>query len=185
MPKNILIVLGSARQGRIADKVLAEVKKQFEGRDVTTTVADLKELDLPLFDDANIPMMPGFAPDNERVKRWAQLVSNADSVLLVMPEYNHSLSAIMKNSLDWLFAEWNDKPVAIVGYGWTGASRAQEAAKPVLANLKAIQLPTTTGLRFMKEIAPDGSILDQETVDAQIKATINELVDAKTPAMVV
>lgn len=175
MPK-VLIVLGSARQGRVADKVLAEIQKQFEGSDVTTAIADLKELNLPFFDDAMIPMMPEFAPSNERVQKWAQLVTDADGVLLVMPEYNHSLSAIMKNALDWLFKEWNEKPVAIVGYGWSGGSLAQAAAKPVLENLKVQQLPTTSKLRFMKEIAPDGQIIDTSTVDAQIKATIDELV---------
>lgn len=179
MSKNILIVVGSARKGRVADSVLAEVQKQFKDQsDTVTTVVDLKELDLPFFDDELIPMMPEFSPSDERVQKWAQLVNDADGVLLIMPEYNHTMNALLKNALDWLFKEWNDKLVAIVSYGWTGGSRAQETAKVVLENLKAKQLLTTSKLRFMKEIAPDGSIIDQAAVDSQIKATTDELVAA-------
>lgn len=177
MSKNILIVIGSVRKGRVADAVLSEVQKQLKGRSgVATTIADLKELDLPFFDDAAIPMSPEFAPSDPRVQKWAQLVDDADGVLLIMPEYNHSLSAVLKNALDWLSKEWNDKPVAIAGYGWVGGSRAQEVAKAVLTNLKVKQLPTTSKLRFMKEITPDGSIIDQAAVDGQVKATVDELV---------
>ncbi|MGK2896669.1 MAG: NADPH-dependent FMN reductase [Candidatus Saccharimonadales bacterium] len=175
---NILIVVGSVRKVRVADKVLLEVQKQFESHDITTTVADLKELKLPFLDSEILPMMPEFSPSDERVKKWTQLVGDADSILLIMPEYNHSLTAVLKNALDWLFKEWNDKPVAIVSYGWSGGSLAQEAAKPVLENLKAKQLATTSKLRFMKEVALDGSIIDRAAVDSQIKATVDELVDA-------
>ncbi len=178
MPK-ILVVTGSARKGRIADKVLAHVESELKTHgDVELTIADLKEIDLPFFNAEHVPMSPDFKNTDERVEKWAQLVSAADGVILLMPEYNHSMTAIQKNALDWLYAEWNDKPVSVVGYGWVGGTRAHITAKEVLGNLKAKQLPATTHLHFMKQIGVDGSAIDAPAITEQLKLTIDELLAA-------
>lgn len=173
---NILVVTGSARKGRVADIVLAHVNSELESRDdITVTVADLKEINLPFFDYEHVPASPDFKPTNESVLAWTKLVDAADGLILLVPEYNHSLSAIQKNALDWIYSEWNEKPVSIVGYGWSGASLANITLKAVLGNLKTKTLPTSTHLHFMKDINPDGSILDEAAVAEAIKETVDEL----------
>jgi len=175
---NILVVTGSARKGRVADSILAHVSSELEGRDdITVTIADLKEINLPFFDDQHAPASPDFKSSNVVVEAWTKLVAEADGVVLVMPEYNHSMSAIQKNALDWIHAEWIGKPVSIVGYGWSGGSLALITAKAVLGNLKAKMQPTPALLGFMKDINPDGSILDEAAVNAAIRATVDELVN--------
>lgn len=173
---NILVVTGSARKGRVADSVLVLVKGELENRkDTTVTVADLKGIDLPFFDSENIPASPDFAPTDVRVLAWTKLVDEADGVILLMPEYNHSMSALQKNAIDWIYTEWNDKPVSIVGYGWSGGSLALITAQAVLGNVKANLLPTSAHLRFMKQLNVDGSIIDDETIAEHITPTIDEL----------
>lgn len=176
---NILIVTGSARKGRVADNILSHVKKELQNhQNSNVVVADLKEVDLPFFDSEFIPASPQFSPTDTRVLAWTKLVEEADGVILLMPEYNHSMSAIQKNALDWIYKEWHDKPVSVVGYGWGGARLALITAQAVLGNVKAKLLPTSSHLRFMKQLNVDGSIIDDKNISEQLTSTIDELLTA-------
>lgn len=175
----ILIVTGSARKGRVADSIVELTKNELSSReDVTVSVADLKELHLPFFDSEHAPASPDFKATDENVAAWTKLVADADGVVFLMPEYNHSLSAIQKNAIDWIFSEWEKKPVSVIGYGWSGASLALVTMKEVLTHLKATVLPTVTHLNFMQNVNPDGSVIDEANVSGQLKLTIDELLAA-------
>ena len=174
---NILVVVGSARTGRVADKVLDYVKADIEAReDVTATVVDLAALNLPFYTNEQPAMSPDRVETDENVATWSKLVGEADGVVMITPEYNHNLSAIQKNALDWLFFEWNDKPVTAVAYGWTGGSLAVAALREVLTNLKAEIGTDMAQLGIMKDLNPDGTLLDEANVKAQIAAAIDEIV---------
>ena len=54
---------------------------------------------------------------------------------MVTPEYNHSTSGALKNAIDFLFAEWNDKAAGFVGYGSAGGVRAVESLRLVMGEL--------------------------------------------------
>jgi len=174
---NVLIVIGSARKGRVADKVLEYVLADFAKRvGVNTTVADLKELNLPFFENENPPTSPAFVIDDPLVQKWSDMVQAADSVLFITPEYNHSLSAIQKNAIDSLGPDWLEKPVTAVAYGWSGGSLAVLNLREVLENLKADAKHAMAQLGFMKDLNPDGSIIDETNVALQISAAIDEIV---------
>jgi NAD(P)H-dependent FMN reductase len=174
---NILVVIGSARTGRVADKVVEYVKADIESReDVTATVVDLAALNLPFYNNEQAAMSPDRVQTDENVSTWSTLVSEADGVVFITPEYNHSLSAIQKNALDWLFFEWNDKPVTAVAYGWTGGSLAVATLREVLTNVKAEIGQDIAQLGFMKDLNPDGSLLDAESVTTQIATAIDAII---------
>jgi len=173
----ILLVIGSARPGRVADKVLGYIQNELSQRDgVEVTVADLAELNLPFFNNENSPLSPDYVITDPQVQAWSELVSGSDSIVFITPEYNHTLSAIQKNALDSLGADWANKPVTAVAYGWSGGSLAVATLHEVLENLKADHKHDIAQLAFMKDLNPDGSILDEASVTAQIAATINEIV---------
>jgi len=173
---NVLIVLGSARKGRVAETILGYVKEAIASReDLTATVADLKEVNLPFFDNEMSPAHPDYAPTDENVLVWQKLVNDADSVLFITPEYNHTLSAIEKNAFDSLYKEWTDKPIAAVAYGWTGGSRSIETLNDLIPHLGGDFKANPSQLAFMKDINPDGSLIDEDGVKAQLQATIAEL----------
>lgn len=172
---NILVVVSSARDGRVADKVLPYVTRDIEGRGAIVTVADLKQINLPFFNSSISPAQPGFEPAEESAKQWTKLVGKADGIVIIANEYNHSLSAILKNALDWIKNEWSNKPIAFVGYGWTGASLGIEEAAKVLEFLGAKVLPTNGNLFFTKDLAPDGTVLNEDAVKSAIKTAIDEL----------
>ena len=174
---NILVVIGSARKGRVADKVLEYIQADAARRDnATITVADLKELNLPFFDNEQSPQSPDYTITDPQVAAWSEMVKAADSVVFITPEYNHTLSAIQKNALDSLGADWIEKPVTAVAYGWSGGSLAVLTLREVLENLKADTKHNIAQLGFMKDLNPDGSLLDEANVAAQIAAAIDEIV---------
>lgn len=173
----VLVVTGSVRPNSVNRSVVEAVKSDLAARDgVEVSVADLGELQLPFFDAPTPPSADGYEVPHESVKNWGALVSDADAVVFVAPEYNHSLSAVQKNAIDWLFKEWNEKRVAFVGYGWYAGSHSLAQFKEIGTVTKWELGDTTTGLQFMKEISPDGTFVDEAAVLGAIKATLDELV---------
>lgn len=184
---NILVVTGSARPNSANEKVVPLVVAELEKQDATVTVANLKEMNLPFFDAPTPPGVPDFESEHENVRDWTQRVAEADGVVLVSPEYNHTLSPIQLNAIDWIGRQWEGKPVALVGYGWTsGAGQAHATAREALAvNLKAKIGDAQTNLYFMKDLNPDGTVADAELVDGKIAATVTELLEVATVAELV
>lgn len=124
---NIKVIAGSVREGRFADKAAAwiaeEVKKQ-EG--VSVEIVDLKDYDMPFFNAMETPSQKTKPYEHEAVARFTAKVAEADAFVIVTPEYNHSAPAVLKNAIDWVYQEWNNKPVAFVSYGSVSGARAVE-----------------------------------------------------------
>src|SRR3989344_1567165 len=135
-PLNIKVIAGSTREGRFSDKaavwIAEEISKQ-EG--VAVEVLDLRDYDMPFF---NEPMSPSFKQEpykNEAVARFTKKIEEGDAFVMVTPEYNHGTSGVLKNALDCVYPEWNNKPVAFVSYGGVCGARAVEQLR-----LNAIEL---------------------------------------------
>ncbi len=133
---NIKVIAGSTREGRFSDKaavwIAEEIKKQ---KGVAVEMLDLRDYDMPFF---NEPMSPSFKQEpykNEAVARFTKKIEEGDAFVMVTPEYNHGTSAVLKNALDWVYQEWNNKPVAFVSYGSVGGARAIEQLR-----LNAVEL---------------------------------------------
>jgi NAD(P)H-dependent FMN reductase len=124
-PLKILVILGSVREGRMAEPVGRWVMERATGRaDLACELVDPGEWHLPFFPHPK-PPAAGNYQDPVQI-RWAEKIAAADGYILICPEYNHSGSAVLKNALDTVFAEWNRKPVGFVGYGTVGGARSVE-----------------------------------------------------------
>ena len=170
----VLVVTGSARPNSANINVVELVKTELEARGATVEAANLKELALPYFEGVTVPSAEDFEITNQAVQHWSDAVKGADAVVFVAPEYNHGLSAIQKNAIDWLYSQWQDKPVAIVSYSW-GATYAIDHLASVLAQVNALKVEPVARLAFKKDIEIDGSAIDQKAVDDKISATISAL----------
>ena len=173
---NILLIIGSARKGRVADAVANYIQNTANEYDATTiSVADLAKLNLPYYNNEHSPKDPAFHEDNEQVHTWSQLVRDADAVIFLTPEYNHSLTGIQKNAIDWLYDEWVDKPTGVVAYGFYGGANAlvtfKEVAKTVRLDVKA----EPAQLYFNTDIATDGSVIDEAGVHEKIRGVLESL----------
>lgn len=179
MTKKVIILSGSSRPDSVSNKIVPLVAQEVSSRDDHDAVTvDVNSLNLPFFNAPVGPSNDAYVIPNDVVQKWSDVVADADAVILVTPEYNAAMTAIQKNAIDWLYQEWNDKPVALVGYGWHSGERAHVNAHAVLDNVKARVLEPTTNLGFMKEINPDGTVLVEETVSRQLRETVDAVVAA-------
>src|SRR5213595_2228546 len=119
----IAVVVGSTRPGRrsrqVADWVFSRATKH-GGADFE--ILDLAEHTLPLLDEPIPPSLGDYK--HEHTKAWARTISRFDGFIFVTAEYNHSVPGVLKNALDFLYAEWNNKAAGFVSYGSAGGVRA-------------------------------------------------------------
>ena len=131
----IAIVVGSTRPGRKAEPVARWVlehaqkhgKAEFE-------LVDIADYGLPLLDEATPPSLGKY--EQPHTRRWAAKISTFDGFVFVSPEYNHGISGALKNAIDFLFAEWNDKAAGFVSYGSAMGVRAVEQLRLVMGEIK-------------------------------------------------
>ncbi|WP_165164423.1 NADPH-dependent FMN reductase [Corynebacterium qintianiae] len=150
------IILGSTRVGRAGEAVahwVNEAAQQREGFDYR--LLDLKDFNLPLYDDETLPMMAGKNYDSPEVTRWSEAIDACEAFVFVTPEYNHSVPAPLKNAVDTLGTEWYGKPVAFVGYGAAGGVRAVEHWRQITANFQMPNVRNQVAVSIMTEF-PDG-----------------------------
>ncbi|MFK4805076.1 NADPH-dependent FMN reductase [Microbacterium sp. ZW CA_36] len=128
------IILGSTRPGRngkaVADWVYGLAQERI---DAEFELVDLAEFPLPHLDEPMPPAMNQY--QNDHTKEWAEKIASFDGYIFVTPEYNHSTSGVLKNAIDFLFAEWNNKAVGFVSYGAVGGTRAVEHLRLVAIEL--------------------------------------------------
>ncbi|MEP7214289.1 MAG: NAD(P)H-dependent oxidoreductase [Acidobacteriota bacterium] len=128
------IILGSTRPGRNGEAVAKWTYEIASKRtDAEYELVDIAEYDLPLLDEPVPPSMGQYS--KEHTKRWAAKIASFDGFVFVTPEYNHGTSAALKNAIDFLFAEWNNKAAGFVGYGSAGGTRAVESLRLVMGEL--------------------------------------------------
>ncbi|CAM5671831.1 2-hydroxy-1,4-benzoquinone reductase [Streptomyces tanashiensis] len=129
------IILGSTRPHRVGDQVARWVLDHASRRtDARFELLDLRDHPLPHLDE---PMPPSFGQyQNEHTRRWAETIAAYDGFVIVTPEYNHGIPGVLKNALDYLYAEWNNKALGLVSYGATGGTRSAEHLRLVAAELQ-------------------------------------------------
>jgi NAD(P)H-dependent FMN reductase len=130
----IAVILGSTRPGRNGKAVADWVIGQAQGRPASYELVDLADYPLPHLDEAIPPSAGLYA--NEHTKRWASTIAQYDGFIFVSPEYNHSTSGVLKNAIDYLYAEWNNKAAAFVSYGSLGGARAIEHLRGISSELQ-------------------------------------------------
>jgi NAD(P)H-dependent FMN reductase len=134
-PLKVAIILGSTRPGRLGEPVakwVYEIAKQ--RTDATFELVDLKDFSLPHLDEP-IPASAGRYAQ-EHTKQWAAKIASFDAFVFVTPEYNHSVSGALKNAIDFLYKEWNNKVAGFVSYGAAGGVRAVEHLRLVMSELQ-------------------------------------------------
>lgn len=142
--RRILVVVGSTRTKRFADHPLEWVRSRLADRgDVEMDVLDVRDVNLPLYDHPRPPAVARREYATEAERQIGERLDAADGFLFITNEYNHGYSAGLKNVLDHFFAEFEHKPVAFLGYGNVGASRAIEQLRQVAAELNMVSVRET------------------------------------------
>jgi NAD(P)H-dependent FMN reductase len=114
-------------------------------------VIDLKDYPMPLFAEE---ASPAYAPSkSEAARRWQQKIALFDAYVFTAAEYNHGPAPVLKNALDYAYAEWSRKPVAFVGYGGVGGARAVEQLRLTAIELQMAPIRTAVHILFPDYLA--------------------------------
>ncbi len=177
----IKVILGSTRQNRFGDKparwILEKIKK-IEGAEAE--LLDLRDWPLPFYNEPTSPssVKDGAYP-SEIARKWAAKIKEADAFVIVTPEYNRSTSAVLKNALDSIYAEWNRKTVGFVAYGSVGGARAVEHLRDISVELQmapirnAVHIPQPWNLLDEKGNLKEGAL---EPFSASADNMLNQLI---------
>jgi NAD(P)H-dependent FMN reductase len=149
MPR-IGIILGSTRPGRSGEQVAQWVLDAASARnDAEYELVDLLDYPLPHLDEPIPPSLGQY--QNDHTKQWAEKIASLDGFVMVTPEYNHSTSGVLKNAIDYLFAEWANKAVGFVSYGGVGGARATEHLRLIAGELQMADVRQQVALSLMTE----------------------------------
>lgn len=155
----LAIILGTTRPERNGEAVAQWFRGIADKRsDAEFEFIDLRDVELPFLDEPVPPSMGQYS--KEHTRRWADTINKFDGFVFVTPEYNHGISGVLKNALDFLYAEWNNKAAGFVGYGSAGGVRAVEQLRLVMGELQIadvrnqVMLSLFTDFENMSEFKP-------------------------------
>ncbi len=172
------IILGSTRQERSSEKIAQLLKKKTDLKpEVSAEIIDLRDYALPFFNDSVAPASRKEITDPQ-VKKWSDKISQADAFIFIVPEYNAGYPGVLKNALDSLYKEWNNKPVGFVGYsgGPSGGKSAIAQLHTVAQALKMIPIGCDVFIpTAWKALGTKGDFADK-TIEQEFTTLINQLI---------
>ena len=182
------IILGSTRPNRNGEQVAKWVYDIASRRsDAEFELVDLRDYPLPHLDEPLPPSMGQY--QNEHTRQWADKIASFDGFVIVTPEYNHSTSGVLKNAIDFLYAEWNNKAVGFVSYGGVGGARAAEHLRLVAAELQMADVRQQVALSLITEFENfsvfkpgDYNVAALDTLLDQVVAWSTALTPLRQPA---
>jgi NAD(P)H-dependent FMN reductase len=182
------IILGSTRPNRNGEQVARWVYDNASLRsDAEFELVDLRDYPLPHLDEPLPPSMGQYK--NDHTRQWADKIASFDGFVIVTPEYNHSTSGVLKNAIDYLYAEWNNKAVGFVSYGSVGGARAVEHLRLVAGELQLADVRQQVALSLITEFEnfsvlkpSDYSLASLNTLFDQVIAWSAALAPLRQPA---
>ena len=171
----VAIILGSTRPGRNGEAVARWVHEHAAKRgDADYQLVDIADFDLPLLDEAIPPSMGQYQKDHTR--RWAETIAGFDAFVFVTPEYNHSTSGALKNAIDFIYGEWNNKAAGFVAYGSAGGTRAVEHLRGIMAELQIADVRSQVALSLFEDFESFSKFKPRDVHENSLDSLFEQLV---------
>jgi NAD(P)H-dependent FMN reductase len=171
----VAIITGSTRPGRKSEAVARWVYDIAVKRsDASFEVVDIAAFDLPLLDEPVPPIMNQYSKPH--TKAWAAKIASFDAFVFVTPEYNHGTSGALKNAIDFLYREWNNKAAGFVGYGGVGGTRAVEHLRLVMGEIKVADVRAQVALSMFTDFENFSTLKPGPQQEAAVNAMLDDLV---------
>jgi NAD(P)H-dependent FMN reductase len=169
------IILGSTRPGRNGEAVAKWVLDVASKRtDAEFELVDLLDYNLPHLDEAVPPSMGQYSKPH--TIEWSNKIASFDGYVMVTPEYNHSTSGALKNAIDFLFAEWNNKAVGFVSYGAAGGTRAVEHLRLIAGELQLADVRAQVALSLLTDFENFRTFLPSERHEQALGVVLDQVV---------
>lgn len=172
------ILISSARPNRVGDNVAQWVRDNVPaGADVD--LIDLREVALPDFDETTSPKQ-GLPKETAHGISWAERIAALDALVILTPQYNGSYPGSLKTAIDWLYTEWVDLPVVLVGYGWGDAGEVLPLLETLMGRVGA-DVIGTVGLGFREDLSVEGELFIAEGKTSTLREQL-QAATTKVPA---
>jgi NAD(P)H-dependent FMN reductase len=173
---NLKIITTTTRPGRkgpVIGQWILDLAKNHPAFNVE--LIDLGEVNLPMMDEPHHPRLRKYQYDH--TKKWSATIDSADAFIFITAEYNYSMTAPIKNAIDYLSHEWGYKPAGFVSYGGVSAgTRAVQQLKQALSTLKVVPLPEQVALPYFSTfITADNIFVSDEGIDKSADLMLGEL----------
>lgn len=171
---NLAIIIGSTRPTRVGASVgdwVYEHARQRGG--AKYELVDILDYNLPLLDEPKPPSSGDYSKDH--TKKWSEKISQFDGFIFVSPEYNHSTCGALKNALDFLYKEWNNKAAGFVAYGGTGGTRAVEHLRLICAELQIATVRNQLALSLRDDFENGNNFNPRKHQAKQLEGVLGQL----------
>ncbi|MYW63761.1 NADPH-dependent FMN reductase [Streptomyces sp. SID8379] len=170
------IILGSTRPGRVGPQIGEWVEKAARERaDVSVELVDIAEYALPLFDEPRSPRMGDY--EHEHTRAWAARIDALDGFVFVTPEYNRSIPAALKNAIDFVYNEWNNKAAGFIGYGSNvGGARAVDHLRHIAGAVQLSAVHTQLHLSLQTDFERYTTFAPAERHEAALRQLLTEVI---------
>ena len=170
------IIVGSTRPGRHADAVAKWVLENAKTRtDAQFEIVDIADYKLPLLDEPVPPSQGKYSKPHTHA--WAQKVASFDAYVFVTPEYNHAPSAALKNAIDFVYGEWNNKAAGFVSYGASAnGGRAVEHLRMVMGELQVADVRAQVLLNLFTDFENFSAFKPNPMHQANLSAMLDQVV---------
>lgn len=166
---NIGIIIGSTREGRVSPQVAQWVKEIADKRgDANYTVIDIADYKLPLLGEAGA--------DASGATAWSEAIAKQDGFVFIVQEYNHSITGALKNALDYLREEWNNKAAGIVSYGSVGGARAAEHLRGILGELLVADVRVHPALSLFTDFENGTDFKPKEVQEDSVNQMLDQVI---------
>ena len=168
------IILGSTRPGRKGDQVAQWVLSRAVQRPgVTYELVDIAEFSLPHLDEPIPASQRRYA--NQHTKAWSDAIASYDGFVFVTPEYNHSTSGALKNAIDFLYGEWNNKAAGFVSYGVHGGVRAVEHLRLIVGELQIADVRQQVAVSLLTDFEAYTTLRELPHLEAPLSVMFDQL----------
>ncbi len=173
---NIKVIIGSTRQQRFGEQPAKWIAEKAKAKGLNVEIVDLRDYPLPFFDEAMGPSMSPEPYKNPVVQQWTAKIKEADGFIITAAEYNHGYTAVLKNALDYVYAGWNKKPVAFVGYGSVGGGRAVEQLREAAVELQMAPIRTAVHMTNFWSLLDEKGVINTASFEAAGDTMIDQLI---------
>jgi NAD(P)H-dependent FMN reductase len=171
----IAIIIGSTRPGRKGEAVAKWVYEIAQKRDdAKFELVDIKDFNLPLLDEPVPPSLGQYT--KEHTKAWAAKIDSFDAYVFVTPEYNHGTSAALKNAIDFIYKEWNNKAAGFVGYGGASGTRAVENLRLIMGEMQVAGVRAQVGLSLFTDFENFSVFKPAPQQEPTVNAMLNQVI---------
>lgn len=176
IPK-IGIIISSTRAARVGEQAARYVESVAKKRtDLAFEIVDLRDYPMPFFDEI---ASNAYVPSSNAVARaWQEKIASLDGFIFVTAEYNNSITAALKNALDYAYPEWNRKAAAFFSYGSAGGARAVQHLRDICVELQMAPVRQSVlimGKDFYPIMNGERQVKDLDQLEGQVDAMLDQL----------